>query len=159
MLICKIILIAEWALVTTPNAILSGASLITSKNNIPYAYSISQRIEPSIYAVATMMLSGLYIYHAFYMFRNFGDKKIRHLLIRLVYTNLFLLALSIGSIIGEYVGGGIVETGYTAFFYSFVSLSSFMSAWVLILTFFQQLKVELWMLNDIGLLASESLDR
>jgi hypothetical protein len=122
MLICRIVLIAEWVLVTTPNAILSGGALITEKYNLPYAYSISQRIEPTMYAVATMMLSGLYIYHAFAMFRNFGDKKIRHLLVRLAYTNLFLLALSVGSIVAEYVGGGIVETGYTAFFYSFVSL-------------------------------------
>jgi hypothetical protein len=67
------------------------------------------------------------------MFRSFGDKKIRHLLIRLVYTNMFLLALSFGSIIAEYIGGGIVETGYTTFFYSFVSFYSSKIVWALIL--------------------------
>jgi hypothetical protein len=129
MLICKIVLIAEWVLVTTPNAILSGAASVSSKYNLPDAYSISQRIEPTIYAVAAIMLSGLYIYHAFAMFRNFGDKKIRLLLIRLLYTNAFLVALSVGSIVAEWVGGSIVETGYTAFFYSFVGLLAISLGW------------------------------
>jgi hypothetical protein len=129
MLVCKIVLIAEWVLITTPNALLSAAALRTSKYNFPYAYSISQRIEPTVYAAAAMMLSGIYIYHAFGMFRNLSDGKIRYLLIRLLYTNAFLLALNVGSVVAEWVGGGIVETGYTAFFYSFVGLHSVKAAW------------------------------
>jgi hypothetical protein len=120
MLICRTVLIAEWALIETPNALLSAAAIITTKYNFPDAYSIMQRIEPAIYACVGLMLSSLYLYHAYIMFRSNTDKKVRELLIRLFYTNTFLLALGTGNIISEYVGGAIVQTGYLAFFYSFV---------------------------------------
>ena len=120
MLICKIVLIAEWILVTTPNTILSAGASITSEHNFPYAYSITQRIEPAIYAFVSLMLSSLYVYHAYIMFRRYRDKKVRLLLVRLLYTNLFLMALDSGNVISEYAGGPVVQTGYVAFFYSFV---------------------------------------
>jgi hypothetical protein len=124
MLTCRTVLIAEWALVETPNAVLSAGAGITTKYNFPNAYSIMQRIEPAIYACVGLMLSGLYLYHAYIMFRSNADKKVRQLLIRLLYTNTFLVALGLGNIISEYVGGAIVQTGYIAFFYSFVCSSS-----------------------------------
>jgi hypothetical protein len=120
MLTCRTVLIAEWALVETPNALLSAAAGITNKYNFPDAYSITQRIEPAIYACVGLMLSGLYLYHAYVMFRSNTDKKVRELLIRLFYTNIFLVALGTGNIISEYIGGAIVQTGYLSFFYSFV---------------------------------------
>ena len=120
MLVCKIMLIAEWVLITTPNAILSFAALISSENRFSYAYSWTQRIEPAVYTFVSTVLSSLYIYHAFVMFKRYGDKNIQLLLIRLLYTNLFLIALSIGNIVAEYVGGGVVQSSYVAFLYSFV---------------------------------------
>jgi hypothetical protein len=119
--VCKIILIAEWAIVTIPNTILSAGAFITTNYNFPYAYSISQRIEPAIYAFVCLMLSSLYIYYAYIMFSRYKDKKVRLLLIRLLYTNAFLIALHSGNIISEYAGGSAVQTGYVAFLYSFVS--------------------------------------
>jgi hypothetical protein len=73
-----------------------------------------------VYAAVALMLSCLYIYHTYVMFKSFGDKKIRWLLIRLLYTNVFLISLDVGGIVAEYVGGAIVQAGYSAFFYSFV---------------------------------------
>ncbi|KAF2416998.1 hypothetical protein EJ08DRAFT_86908 [Tothia fuscella] len=141
LLVCKIVLISEWLLFTTPNAILSFAALVSPDLKFANAYSYTQRIEPAVYVSVSVMLSCVYIYHAFVMFKKYGDKKIQGLLIRLVYTNLFLVALGVGNIVSEYVGGGVVQSSYIAFFYSF------------------QLKIELWMLNEIGLLASETLER
>jgi hypothetical protein len=63
------------------------------------------------------------------MFQRYRDQKVRLLLIRLLYTNLFLIALDLGNIISEYVGGGIVQTGYAAFLYSFVCLRRQVSLW------------------------------
>jgi hypothetical protein len=120
MFACKIILIIEWIVITTPNAILSGVSTRTSKYKILDAYSITQRVEPAVYASVTLMLSCLYIYYAYNMFRNFGDKRIRQLLLRLLYTNIFLVVFDMGGIVAEYAGGAIVQAGYSAFFYSFV---------------------------------------
>jgi hypothetical protein len=160
MLAVKIILIAEWVFVTTPNLILSFGASRTTKYHFGDAYSISQRIEPTIYAFVCLMLSSVYMYYAYILFRRYKDKKVRVLLVRLLYTNLFLLTLDSGNIISEYVGGGVVQTGYVAFFYSFVSFAIFNYNSILANVFyFQQLKVELWMLNEIGLLASETLER
>jgi hypothetical protein len=121
MLVCRIVLAAEWILITTPNTILSFAALVSSESRFTNAYSYIQRIEPATYTCTSVMLSGLYIYHAFIMFKRHGDIKIRLLLIRLLYTNLFLIALGVGNIIAEYVGGGVVQSSYLAFLYSFVS--------------------------------------
>jgi hypothetical protein len=121
MFTCKIILISEWIFITTPNVILSiGAA--TNKFDFPYAYSLSQRIEPVVYTFVCFMLSGVYIYHAYVMFRRYRDRKIRLLLARLLYSNLLLIALAVGNVIAEYVGGGIIQTCYLAFFFSFVCL-------------------------------------
>jgi heme/copper-type cytochrome/quinol oxidase subunit 3 len=120
MFVCKAVLIGEWVLITTPNTILAAASGITDKYNIPYAYSITQRMEPAIYASVCLMLSSLYMYYAYVMFRRYRDQKIRVLMLRLLYANCFLLTLDLGNIIAEYMGGGVVETCYLAFFYSFV---------------------------------------
>jgi hypothetical protein len=144
MLLCKIVLIAEWVLVTTPNLVLSIGAARTTKYKFDYAYSISQRIEPAIYAFVSLMLSSLYLYYAYIMFRRYRDKKVRVLLIRLLYTNLFLLALDSGNIIAEYVGGGIVQTCYLAFYYSFVSLTLFDYVWILLISY---AAVESWTLD------------
>jgi hypothetical protein len=127
-------LIAEWVLVETPNAILSAAAGISTEHNFPNAYSITQRIQPAIYACVELMLSAFYLYHAYIMFKSNTDKKVRQLLIRLLYTNTFLLALGSGNIISEYVGGAIVQTGYISFFYSLVC-SHFIVMQTLQLTF------------------------
>jgi hypothetical protein len=120
MFICKIVLISEWVLVTTPNTILAAVSGATDKYNIPYAYSITQRIEPAVYAAVCFMLSGLYMYYAFVMFRRYRDQRIRNFLLRLLFANILLMGLDLGNIIIEYVGGGVLESCYLAFFYSFV---------------------------------------
>jgi hypothetical protein len=114
------VLIAEWVLATTPNAILSFAALISSEDRFANAYSYTQRIEPAFYTFASMMLSCLYIFYAFVMFSKYRDQKTRVILIRLLYTNVFLLGLSVGNIVAEYVGGGVVQSSYIAFVYSFV---------------------------------------
>jgi hypothetical protein len=118
--VCKIVLIGEWILITTPNAILGGGALVTNKDNFPRAYGYMQRIEPTVYACVSLMLSCLYIYHAYKMFRLYGDKQVRHLLVRLLYANIFLIVVDSICIVTEYVWGGIVNSAYVAFFYSFV---------------------------------------
>jgi heme/copper-type cytochrome/quinol oxidase subunit 3 len=119
-------LAAEWILVTTPNTILSGASVTSSNKNIANAYSIMQRIEPGVYATVSLILSSFYIYYAYIMFRRYGDKAVRRLLIRLLYSNLLLIALAWSSLIAEYAGGGIIQTGYVCFFFSVVCFSGLM---------------------------------
>jgi hypothetical protein len=121
MLVCRTILIAEWIMGTTPNAILSFAALSSSHDSLADAYSYTQRIEPALYSFVSIMLSCFYIYYAFVMFRRYGEQKVRLLLIRLLYANVFLIGLGLGNIIAEYVGGGIVQSSYLAFVYSFVS--------------------------------------
>jgi hypothetical protein len=158
MIICKIVLIAQWVFVTTPNFVLSIGAAASGENKFDYPYSISQRIDPAIYAFISLMLSSIYMYCAFVMFRTYRDRRVRLVLMRLLCTNLFLMALDVGNVISEFVGGGVVQTCYAAFMYSFVSCNR-----QLCLVFywypFQQLKLEFWMLNDIDLLASDTLER
>jgi hypothetical protein len=119
LLACKVILIAEFVLVATPTAILSyGASAL--KLQFPYAYSVAARIEPVIYAFVCLVLSCVYIYYAYIMFSRHKDKKIKILLFRLLYSNIFLIAMDSGNIIAEYVGGGVIQTAYLAFFFALV---------------------------------------
>jgi hypothetical protein len=118
MLTCKTVLITEWVLIATPNFILSVAAARSSK--FDYAYSISQRIEPTIYATVSLLLSAVYMYYAYVVFRSDRDQQVRRFLVRLLCTNLFLMVLDSANIVLEYVGGGIVQTGYAAFFFSFV---------------------------------------
>jgi hypothetical protein len=119
MFACKVALISEWVLVATPNAILSfGATTANAK--FARGFSISQRVEPVVYTCMSLMLASLYSYYAFSMFKRYTDAKIRHLLARLLYANLFLVALASGNIVALYVGGAIVQSSYLAFFFSFV---------------------------------------
>jgi len=139
MLVCKVVLMAEWILIATPNFILSVAAARSSR--FDHAYSISQRIEPTIYSTVSLLLSAVYMYYAYVVFRSDRDQQVRRFLVRLLCTNLFLMVLDSANIVLEYVGGGIVQTGYAAFFFSF------------------QLKLAVWMLNGIGLLDPGNLDR
>jgi hypothetical protein len=120
LLVCRIILIAEWVFITTPNAILSAGATVSKNPNFAKAYSTTQRIEPAFYEAISIMLSCLYIYHAYIMFQRYGDEKIRLLLIRLLYTNLFLISLGLGNVILEYLGKAALEASYVTFLYSFV---------------------------------------
>jgi hypothetical protein len=158
MVACRVALIAEWLLVATPNAILSfGAT--TANLKFAHAFSISQRIEPVVYTCVSLMLASLYTYYAYSMFKKYTDIKVRLLLARLLYANLFLVALAAGNIIALNVGGAIVQSSYLAFFFSFVCYDCRIMPSTHLLTYFKQLKVELWMLSEIGLLTTESLDR
>lgn len=121
-MICKIVLISVWAFIITPNTILSAAALLSREDRFGDSYSYSQRIEPAFYASTCILLSSVYIYYAFNMFPNhYNEKRTRSILYRLVYANLFLIGIGVGDVIAEYVGGGVVQSAYSAFMYSLVS--------------------------------------
>jgi hypothetical protein len=135
MMACKSALIAEWLLVATPNAILSfGAT--TANVQFAHSFSISQRVEPVVYTCTSLMLASLYSYYASSMFKRYTDVKIRQLLARLLYANLFLVALALGNVISLYVGGAVVQSSYLAFFFSFVRCECQIMLWTRLLTFF-----------------------
>jgi hypothetical protein len=57
------------------------------------------------------------------MFRNNMDKRVRLLLIRLLYSSLLLLAMDATNIITEFTAGAAVQNAYLAFMFSFVQSS------------------------------------
>ncbi|KAF2665439.1 hypothetical protein BT63DRAFT_459014 [Microthyrium microscopicum] len=141
LLICRIILICEWIFITIPNTVIAAGAGVTEKYRFPQAYATTQRLEPAVYAIVSIMVSSLYVYHAHMMFRGHREKSSKQMLSRLLYSNALLVALHVGNLVAEYTGTATVQTGYIAFLYSF------------------QLKIELFMLKNIGKCTSESLER
>jgi hypothetical protein len=134
MIACRFALVAEWLFVATPNAILSfGAT--TANVKFAHGFKTSQRVEPVVYTCISFMLASLYTYYAYNMFKRYTDVKIRRLLARLLYANLFLVGLASGNVIALYVGGAIVQSSYLAFFFSFVCWYCQIMPWIRLLTF------------------------